>query len=541
MHNFYFHFRTIIFLLLINTIIFALVALLAPSYWMENDDVAMAMIASGGFQGVPDCHLVFINALLGCVLAGLYSLTTAVEWYTIFQTMVHIFSASAIVWYIYRSEKHRWIKFVWLFFFYAFWVRSCISLQFTTTAGFSAVAGCLTLIIAVKKQHNKAKTAANALFCIGGGYLLASSLLRFSVTGLVVLLFTPYYLYQLKTSWKGYVPFAFIALILLGCKSMNAFFYHDAEWKYYTEYNWERGKLQDGIDAKITHSLPQGLSDDDYQLMSEFSGDKNIITLDILKSINQHNKTQVSKWEKLQRSIKGLIKRYPILLSILYALFATIIWLTPNKRKKIGLGIYAVALFVLLVGIGYNAVLKGRVFSCILLSEVMFAYILLPNMPLNKKIVPTMFCILLLIGNLTFAIIKKIYKNQDNPHVFETQMSLVHQIPDDGYLVSFCNHLKYEYIPPFHMKDYNIPAYHLGWCTNMPINNRAASFRDFTTPNCYIFIPKSELQDENSILNRVRRSILSNYGCQTNIETYAQKEDWMIIQLIPIENEVIEL
>ena len=535
MHQSFYHLLTRGFLILINAIIFGLVAWLAPSYWMENDDVAMAMIASGGFNGLPDCHLVFINALLGCVLAGLYSLTKAVEWYTIFQMVVHIFSASAIVWYILHSDKQRWIKIVWLLFFYVFWIRSCISLQFTTTAGFSAVAGCLMLVLACEKQYNQTKRAANALFCLGGGYLLVSSLLRFSVTGLVVLLFIPYFLYQLKTSWKRYLPFAIIGLILLGCKGMNGFFYHDAEWRYYTEYNRERGKLQDGIDAKITHSLPQGVSNDDYQLMCDFSGDKNIITLDVLRSINLHNKTQVSKWEKVTKSIKGLVKNYPILLSILFALFASLVWLIPNKRKQIGLTLYAVALFVLLVAIGYNAILKGRVFSCVLLSEVMLAFVIMPNMPLSKKIVPTMLCIILLVGNFSFAIVKKIYKNQVNPQVLETQMSLVHQIPSNGYLVSFFCHLKYEFIPPFHMQDYFVPVYHLGWCTNMPINNRAVSFLDFTTPNCYIFIPVSELHDNNSILNRVRRSILLNYGCQTNIETYAQKDDWMIIQLNPIE------
>ena len=60
--------------LLFNTLFFTLVAYLLPMRFEENDDVVMCMIANGVYSGSPDCHLVFINAIYGSVLARLYSL-----------------------------------------------------------------------------------------------------------------------------------------------------------------------------------------------------------------------------------------------------------------------------------------------------------------------------------------------------------------------------------------------------------------------------------------------------------------------------------
>ena len=72
-----------------NILFFALMAWLLPMGFEENDDVMMCMIANGAYSGTPDYHLVYINVLYGMVLAGLYSLTTAIEWYTLAFAVLH--------------------------------------------------------------------------------------------------------------------------------------------------------------------------------------------------------------------------------------------------------------------------------------------------------------------------------------------------------------------------------------------------------------------------------------------------------------------
>ena len=80
-----------------NVVFFALAAWLLPMGFEENDDVMMAMIANGTYSGAPDFHLVYINVLYGAVLAALYRLTTAVEWYTLSFVLLHIIAMSVLV------------------------------------------------------------------------------------------------------------------------------------------------------------------------------------------------------------------------------------------------------------------------------------------------------------------------------------------------------------------------------------------------------------------------------------------------------------
>ena len=146
-------------ILLFNIGFFVAAVLLLPILFEENDDALMCMIANGVYSGTPDCHLVFINALWGSMLAWLYSLTTAVEWYTVTLGIVQIMSVSVIAYYILQDRKRTWwYRVGWMLLLYVLWVRIILSLQFTTTAGIACVAGCIVLI-----------TSAKGYGIIGGG------------------------------------------------------------------------------------------------------------------------------------------------------------------------------------------------------------------------------------------------------------------------------------------------------------------------------------------------------------------------------------
>ena len=122
-------------------------AVVLPLGFEENDDVMMCMIANGSYSGTPDCHLVYINVLYGMVLAGLYRLTTAVEWYTLSFVVLHILSMSVIVYCILTTpNRARWERILWLIVLYVLWARIIIAFQFTTTAGLVCLAGCMLLM-----------------------------------------------------------------------------------------------------------------------------------------------------------------------------------------------------------------------------------------------------------------------------------------------------------------------------------------------------------------------------------------------------------
>ena len=57
--------------LAVNIVFFAVMAVVLPLGFEENDDVMMCMIANGSYGGAPDFHLVYINVLYGMMLAAL--------------------------------------------------------------------------------------------------------------------------------------------------------------------------------------------------------------------------------------------------------------------------------------------------------------------------------------------------------------------------------------------------------------------------------------------------------------------------------------
>ena len=65
-------------ILIINICLFFFFSYFLPIRYEENDDVIMCMIANGIYGGIPDCHLVFMNAILGSLLSSLYKLTSTI-------------------------------------------------------------------------------------------------------------------------------------------------------------------------------------------------------------------------------------------------------------------------------------------------------------------------------------------------------------------------------------------------------------------------------------------------------------------------------
>ena len=52
----------------------------------------MALIASGGFDGLPSGRLIFVNCVLGFVISNLYIFEPSVSWYAVLQVFSVLFS-----------------------------------------------------------------------------------------------------------------------------------------------------------------------------------------------------------------------------------------------------------------------------------------------------------------------------------------------------------------------------------------------------------------------------------------------------------------
>lgn len=213
-------------ILIFNILFFVVAAWLLPIQYEENDDIAMCMIANGLFSGSPDCHLVYINAIYGCLLVLLYKLLGVVEWYAVSLSVLHIISMTVIAYTILIGKRVKGIvKSVFLLFFYVIWTRITMAFQYTTTAGLTCLAGCVLL---------SRKTKSGYIF--GLVLVVIASMVRFSAAALVALLFIPMFICENGLKVKSYIPLAFVLLFVLLFKVLDSCFYKSVEWKEYKKF-----------------------------------------------------------------------------------------------------------------------------------------------------------------------------------------------------------------------------------------------------------------------------------------------------------------
>ena len=278
-------------------------AWLLPLGFEENDDVMMAMIANGSYSGVPDYHLVYINALYGFVLAGLYSMTKAVEWYTLSFAVLHVLSMSVLGYCLLTTpNRARWERIVWLVILYALWARIIVALQFTTTAGLVCLAGCVLLM----RESRKARWSGVVLVII-------AALIRFMAAGLVGLLMAPIIVYTYRLEWRKYIAVVLMLTAVAGCRIANQKIYdRDPEWKYYRAYNQLRAQLNDNPNAyKLRpNQLPENINWIDYQLLLRFTPDAEQIDLPAMRQLSAIvGKVPVrDQWNNLHRLNKYAVE-----------------------------------------------------------------------------------------------------------------------------------------------------------------------------------------------------------------------------------------
>ncbi len=355
-------------LLLFNILLVFVVCHYFGFRFEDNDDIAMCMIANGMYTGSPDCHLVFINAIYGSLLSGLYNLVSIVEWYTWSFLFLHVCAMAIIVKNTIQAwQKHLPLGLAFILLFYVIWITWLQLIQFTTTAAICALAGCVLL------QRKRGAILA----CI---FILLGSLIRFEAAALVVLIFIPLFFYTYRTAWKSYAVLCVIGLIVLCAKGADNLFYQSTEWQYYKEWNAIRGTLNDNPSFGYVNAMDidASLCEEDVQLLGSFFADPNVWTMPLIKKAQQVTKQdnlvkrflQVERWKQYTKYVATLCVLF--LLSILCCM------LLPEYRWIVA-GI-SVWLLLVLLYVALNGTLKDRVFLVTVFTFVVCISLIISKM-----------------------------------------------------------------------------------------------------------------------------------------------------------------
>lgn len=502
-------------LILGNIFFFFLSAYLLNMQYEENDDIIMCLIANGKFTGIPDCHLVFQNALYGVIISSLYKLTNSIEWYSIAFVIIHILSMSVIVYNIVLKCSYKPLLIAVLLSIYSIWCVIIQSFQFTTTAGILCIAGCIMLL----------SNSIPAL-CLGYFAIFIASLIRFEVVVLVGLLFFPLIILTYKFDWKRYLYIIGVAFLVMTTKTTDRFFYQTAEWEHYRAYNALRGKINDNpninvVDMDKIESV--GISERDYVMLCGFIIDPNTITLPILKQVVQILR-DVPLLDKIHNTQQ--LQRYRLPTICLFMLTILLVCASKSKFIRIILIFWYIGFIILLGGLCLDHYLKNRVFLCAIMAMLAFLFIMFDKIPFNPWHSFVMIVCLLGISTKYFYQCYKVSNLKDSRANiwYEQQKPLINNIPSNAYVL--LSELNIEGISPFDIKSCQNKIYPTGWLTTIPLNRDIGhSLVDILNENVYIL--SQNVDNIDGLINYLTTQYDINIAC--NIIT--KNEYYSIIQL----------
>lgn len=505
-----------------NIAFFAVMAMVLPLSFEENDDIVMAMIANGTYSGVPDFHLVYINVIYGYVLTLLYGLLPAIEWYTLSFAVLHIVSMSVLAYCVLTTpNRAQWERILWLIILYVLWARIIVALQFTTTAGLTCLAGCMLLL----RESKQARWSGVVLVGI-------AALIRFMAAGLVGLLMAPIIVYTYRLNWRKYMAIIVMLAAVVGGRVVNKMAYDsDPEWKYYREYNQLRAQLNDNPNAHKLQpeELPVGVDSTDYKLLLQFIPDAEQIDLPTIRQISA-----VVGEVPFQEQLENLhrLDKYAVEVVIMLALLILMILTTGNRSKYIFLILYSLFIIVLMIHVSLDGFLKNRVFLCMLLPMLMTDFMLLPNTTGLKRRWGIALAILTLSGWYGYQIYSQhlfVYYKQQVWTLL--QQPLLDLVPEDATLVTIGAGMRLEAGNPWHIWPYAFKKYTLGWLTWVPLNKPVGhSYRALLRDDVYVFTDRN-YEAENCRLQMVREQIEKHYGVPTQVKWKCRNGRHAIVQI----------
>lgn len=517
--------------LLFNTVLIVLFTLILPFYFETNDDTAMLGIASGSsIGGVPDAHLIFINYLYGLILATLYTLLPAIEWYTVLFVLIHIIANSIISWKIVNHRTPFIRRISYLFLLYIFEVRNLYNLQFTTTAAICALSGILLLISEKKYQQ-----------IIGVILFTLAFAIRFEAVILVLAICSPLIIYKLLEQLKARsFSFIFIAAAVIVfpviIKAIDHNIYNnDPNWVTYQEYNSYRSSINDNPNAEKIKELPSSVTESDYQLFLMFFPDAQVFDNETVKEISSKlNKIEAGdKISNIPQNISPY-RKYLIVLLVIIILKLVVV---NNKSKIILLSSVLISVLSMCF-VSLDGILKGRVFIIFLISLSWILFITedtygSKTKHIIKYIILIFFCYF--VGRFTKLTIKDSYMGAKyNKSVAAVQQYIFDSVDMKGqYIVDFYGSIKTEVFSPYNISETyrNSKPIGLGWMTNIPFyKGKLDSYLDIVDKNA-IYVSKKLLPEA---FPYIKESVKAHYNIDIRYEIIAQAGDFVLIKLISI-------
>lgn len=368
------------------------------SYYETNDDRILTEFVSGVLTGSPDGNAIYINYVLGQILAWLYSITKEIPWYGIFMFGSHalcyftVISGLLLHCKTWKSRIFAWLAGTAFLFCN---LASFVQMQFTSTAGMLGMVGYFWLL--ADRDSKIRKYLVFAFFEFLSLQLRTQAMEMVQPIGMLVLV--AFYILPVlnkEKKWKEFwsallIPIGIVLSCLLICFVTNFLGggYGTEAWKAYTAYNDASLRVFDysfiSDPGEIHHILTKyGVSDTEFTAFHKYWMLGNPISTECLQEIYEYVKPIYAADFSFSEIMQTLLRmrfsgdnynygRYTVLA---YALATFLIICSRKWKQFIPLATINLGRLVILLYLLYNGRLPFRVLSILYIGELIFLLIL---------------------------------------------------------------------------------------------------------------------------------------------------------------------
>lgn len=448
----------------IVSILFLLSLTVFESTWAINDDVMMAMDASGkGFSSRPTEYIFSSNIILGHALKNLYQLMPSYPWYGLYTVLVLFISFVVLMYSLlkYKFSVTRIFYFFIFFIFYGLWLIR--TPQFTTNAFILGMSGVFLLLADLYEE----KATLSWRILLASLFLLTLSfLIRIDSFFFVLVLSFPSFVAGItKKNFSRPVIrrlllfFVSLVLTVSACYFYNRTSYlKDDRWTYQLEKTKLLVEMVDNKRAyeysrKTKHIFDEaGWSLNDFLLVNKWfsADDKEFSKGKLTEILTGFQSVHVKRPMIHFRSMFGDVYFYG---AILLAIFFVI--QRKEKKNTGGMAVNVILALGIMIYLGYYVRLPKRIYLPIL-SSVSFLALFFADREMNFKTILNdewktqskfIFIVLFLGYFLFFNYSINLYQRAGN-QMLKYYMAQLHPTKDRVFLV-WANSLPLELISIF--------------------------------------------------------------------------------------------
>lgn len=511
-----------------SVILFILLPFTGRVMFSTPDDNMYLLITSGAYTGTPSAFTMFEGYIYSWFIAGLYSLTRSIEWYSVVHFALSIGCFMAIAWKILQKDMGTLLQMSTFLFVACIQFYFLISPQNTLLA-FECAFTSIFVLLTYPLNRNVILTSL-LLFFVGAEVRFQGAMIPYILLSPVFLKYInirkPLIIFRDK---RCLTMLCFFVIAILSNYHTHQM-YNTEEWQYYKEYNAQRGFINDNpkaLDAASGIENPD--KKQEYELMCTYRvNDGTILNAKELKEIKNtlaNNKIDVIKENIIPyaNSLYHLGGVWIILMCVIS------FYSCCNNKSYLRLTVLLSAIFVTVVALLYVmsiSVPKDRVILPILLSFVCTLCFLATDYMKKFKRIITVTALSLCILYVYKSMITYMYNPTELASISEAN-KLLERYNGEKVLVHNGVPVRME---AFHCSQSALgqKMVRVGWLIHSPLTKKYyTSFLSYID-NLPMMIDKKNLKH----IDKMRDLIYSHYGVKTELNVMEDSERFAIVKLV---------